>query len=478
MKTTNFYKLFTLLFAMIAVASCVQDDEYDVPTAVIESVDIPQSQLLDISGLRSLLEQEIMDTGDLNATLSFETDDDISNDRFVVGYVISNDFSGNFFEELVLQDKASSPTAGIKVLIDANPLSATYEFGRKVFVKLDGLTLGYDSGVLAVGVQDVNSVGKIADAAQRDFLLRDDEVAEIVPLPISIGEFTDLLTNVYVRLTDVQFNRNDRTKTYAGESTDEFDGERRLEQCGSAAILLFNIRTTFSTSTFADFKGITLPAGRGTMDVILTKNFFGEAFNVVINDPSSINFENADACDPETLSCDDGAGGPVTVYTENFEQFDAIEDYEAIGWTNVNIVGGNETWEIGDFSNNNYAQVSGFSSGEPNIDTWLVTPGFNMDGTTNEELNFQIEAAFDNGIGLSVLYATNFTGDVNAANWDFLDVTIPIGPEAGFGGFVQLEPVDLSCVDGTVNIAFRYEGSDQGGVTTRYHLNNIEITGN
>ena len=477
MKISKLYKFFALLFVTMAVMSCVQDDEYDVPTASIESVDIPSNQLLDISGLRALLEQEISSTGDSNATLTFDTDDDTSNDRFIIGYVISNDFSGNFFEELVLQDKASNPKAGVKVLIDANPLSSTYEFGRKVFVRLDGLTVGYDGGVLALGTQDVNSVGKIADAAKRDFLLRDDEIDEIVPLPISIGEFTDLLTNVYVRLTDVQFNRNDRAKTYAGDPTDEFDGERRLEQCGSGASPLFNIRSIFSTSTFADFKGLSLPKGRGTIDAILTKNFFGDTYNIVINDPSSINLDNADVCDPEALACEGGTGGAVAVFTENFEQFNAIEDYEANGWSNVNISDGNEVWEIGDFSGNNYAQVSGFNSGEPNIDTWLITPGINMDGTTNEALNFQIEAAFDNGIGLSVLIASDFTGDVTTANWQFLDVTIPIGPDDGFGGFQQLEPVDLSCIDGIVNIAFRYEGADPG-VTTRYHVNNIEITGN
>ncbi|RMA65841.1 DUF5689 domain-containing protein [Ulvibacter antarcticus] len=471
MKTINIYKFFTLLFAMMVVVSCVQDDEYDLPEQQIVSVDIPSDQLLTMNGVRNLLDSAIDDTGDANALYTFPADVE----QYVLGYVISKDIAGNFFEELILQNDPSNPTTGIKVLINANPLSATYEFGRKVFIKVTGLSAGYDSGVLTIGVRDGSELGQIAEANQRDFLLRDDEVAEITPKEITMAEFSDILTNTYIRLNDVQFNRNDvlgpEPKTFAAEPSDEFDGERSLESCATGG------STIFSTSTFADFKGLELPAGRGTLDAILTKNFFGEAFNVVINDPSTINFDQTERCDPNVLTCTTASGGGAVFYSENFEQFNAIEDYEAIGWTNVNITGGNEVWEIGNFSNNNYAQISGFNSGETDIDAWLVTPAINMDQTTGEELSLQIEAAYDNGTILSVLVSTNFTGDVTTAEWSLLDITVPSGPSGGFGGFQDIGPVNISCLDGNINIAFLYEGSDPSA-TTRYHINNIEVTGN
>ncbi len=471
MKTTNFYKLFALLFAAMVVVSCVQDDEYETPTLVITSFDVPQGQLLTMGGVRAAVETAITTIGDDNAIHTFPADVD----QYVVGYVISSDFAGNFFEELLLQDKASSPTTGIKVLIDANPLSATYKFGRKVFVKVTGLSAGFDSDVLSIGIKDGSNLEQLAESDQRDFLIRDDEVAEIVPLPVSISDFSDVLTNIYVRLTDVQFNRNEvlgsNPKTYANESSDEFDGERILESCATGS------STIFSTSTFADFKSLILPAGRGTMDAVLTKNFFGDVFNIVINDPTSINFDNTDRCDPDVLTCTTSSGGGTEFYRENFEQFNAIEDYEAIGWTNVNVSGGSEVWEIGDFSGNNYVQVSGFSSGEPDIDTWLVTPGINMDSTSGEELSFQIQAAFDNGTILSALVSSNFTEDVTTADWQLLDVTVPVGPTDGFGDFIDIGPLNISCLDGVINIAFVYEGSDPSA-TTRYHVDNIVVTGN
>jgi len=143
----------------------------------------------------------------------------------------------------------------------------------------------------------------------------------------------------------------------------------------------------------------------------------------------------------------------------------------------VNVSGGNEVWEIGNFDNNNYAQVSGFNSGEDVIDTWLVTPAIDMDTTTEEELTFNIQAAFDNGTILSVLVSTDFTGDVTTATWNLLDASIPTGPESGFGDFFPSGPVNVSCVDGMAYIAFRYQGSDPTA-TTRYHIDDIVITGN
>jgi hypothetical protein len=100
-----------------------------------------------------------------------------------------------------------------------------------------------------------------------------------------------------------------------------------------------------------------------------------------------------------------------------------------------------------------------------------------MDTTTEEELTFNIQAAFDNGTILSVLVSSDFTGDVTTATWNLLDASIPTGPESGFGDFFPSGAINVSCVDGMAHIAFRYQGSDPTA-TTRYHIDDIVITGN
>ena len=658
MKTFNFYKLITLFLLAVVATSCVQDDEFDVPDSDTAVVDLEGDVTID--QLRNLYLQEL-NTNE-NEFLTFS-----ETDSYVTGYVISSDEGGNFFEELILQDSPANPKAGVKVLIDVNPLFTVYEFGRKVHVKLDGLTVGLDSGVLTLGIRDGNAIESIAESQFDEFLIRDEELAEIVPLPINITEFDDSKTNLYIQLENVQFNSSevlgDNRKTFAGEPEDSFDGERILESCTTG------IKTVFSTSTFADFKSLLLPQGKGSMAAILSKSFNASTFIVTVNDPSTINLDGNDRCDacglatetgetelfrdffetqtentpisgngwtnyaeagtqlweayfddssnaslgisarfsarntgdnssigwlvtpeidfnaqnqetlnfktsnsfsdgsymvvlystnwdgspssipsanwspiPEAkivadsdffgdwiesgnidLSCIEGSGhiafkyvgkdeedfdgtyeldevvinsettdggddsdgldcttpsgGGSPFFTADFEEFDAIEDYVGAGWTNVNVTGGSTVWEIGNFEGSNYAQISGFDSGENNIETWLVTPEINMDRTTGEELSFDVQASFDNGTILSVLVSTNFTGDVTTADWQTIDASIPTGPSGGFGEFQPVGPINISCLDGSVHFAFLYEGSDPDA-TTRYHVDNIEVTGN
>ena len=465
MKTLKYLKLIVLILATSFAISCVQDDDYDVPNIEVTPPELDGTQIT-IGSLKQLLLQEQTNNGNDYLT--------IEDELYTTGFVISNDEFGNLFEELILQDEKENPTTGIKVLVDVSPLFIHYEFGRKTHIQLRGLTIGFDSGVFTIGERNGNSLDKIS-FTQLDRIVKDVEVAEIAPMAMSISDFDADKTNLYIRLNDVQFHRNEvlgaAHKTYAAEEADEFDGERVLESCGSQST------TTFSTSTFADFSSVLLPQGRGSLDGILTFNYFGEDFNVIVNSPLDINFDNEDRCDPDFFFCTTESGGGSAFYNENFEEFDSIEDYVDAGWTNTNVNGGNTVWEIGDFNNSNYAQITGYSSGENDIESWLVTPSIDMDNTTEEELLFDIQASYDNGTILSVLISTDFTGDVTTANWEILDAPIPVGPSGGFGDFEPVGPINISCVDGSINIAFVYEGSDPSA-TTRYHIDNIQITGN
>ena len=459
-----------LLLAVVSFVSCVQDDEFGIPNGDATELNIPTTDIVTINSLRSAWEQELATNG--NATLTFNED---FAGKFLEGYVISTDETGNFFEEVILQDKASNPTTGVKLVIDSNPLFGRYDFGRRVYVELNGLSVGIENGVLTLGIESAGSIEPIAESQMDTFIKRDAMVAEIVPLPMNFADFSEDKTNLFVRLTDVQFVRSQalgsNPLTYAGEASDEFDGERILESCATGAT------TIFSTSTFASFKSQELATGRGTIDAILTRDFFDDYFIVTVNGLSDVNLDDTNRCDPDTFSCDGPSGGGNVFWSENFEQFNAIEDYVNAGWTNVNVNGGGTLWVIGNFDGTNYAQISGFNSGESTIETWLVTPSIDMDTTTEEELFMDIQTNFDNGTILSVVFSTNFTGDVTTATWQELDVDIPSGPAGGFGSFQSVGPVNISCLEGTVNIAFLYEGSDPNA-TTRYHIDNIEITGN
>lgn len=477
MKTLKFNKLFLLFLGLVAFVSCVEDDDFDVPnTTVIEPVFNNGESIIPISSVAGDLAQE-----QGNGSLDYSDDDTLYTfpadgaDILVEGYVISSDEGGNYFEELILQNVPENPTIGIRVLVDVNPLFIRYEVGRKVYVKLNGLVAGISNGVLTVGPQDGDFVGKIPAALENDFIIRSANVETIVPMPLAISDFSEDKTNLMIELQDVQFSTPDLGKSFAAEPSDQFDGERNLIACGSTSdICSGGGSVTFATSTFADFKGLTLPEGRGSMTAILQRDFFGEVFNIVVNSPEDINFDDPMRCDPVTLACAGPTSDVFTVFEEDFQTITNEAQLDALGWTNINVCGGSERFEDSSFSGDRYMKISAFGTGEDPLGAWLVTPAINLDSTTEEELSFEISANFETGTILTVLITDSFTGDVTTTNWTNLDVDVPVGG-SGFGSFEAFTN-NISCLDGDVHVAFRYLGA-AGGAETRYHIDDIKVTG-
>ncbi|MCA0152539.1 DUF5689 domain-containing protein [Winogradskyella vincentii] len=464
MKTLKINKLTLLLIGLLVFTACVEDDEYNLPNLTVNEVEFgPDDQMIDIDAVLGFFNQS-------GEAYTFE--DNPNFDVYTSGYVISSDEGGNFFEELVLQDKAENPTAGVVVQIDVNPLYTIYEFGRKVYIKLDGLTIAEDNGVLQLGRAAGNGIDKIAAAQRAEHIILDPEVATIVPLDVEISDFSNDLENLFIRLNDMQFNRNDvlgdNPLTFAAEDSDEFDGERTIESCANGTTVIM------STSTFSDFKGLTLPANRGSISAVLTRDFFDDFYTIVVNSPEDIVFDNENRCDPDFLECTGPSGGGAVIFEEDFEGFGT---YDSEGWDNININGTSTDWFISSFSGNFYSRISAFSSGNTEANVWLVTPAIDMDSTTGEEISFDVQSNFDNGTNLSVWVSTDYAGDPTTATWSLLDATIPVGPSSTFGDFESVGPVNISCVEGTAVFGFFYEGSDPSA-TTRYHLDNIVVTGN
>ena len=482
MNTNKITKIFTLLFAVVALVACVNDDDFTAPDLTVEEPQL-EGDVITIDALVSLYLQELndeadtlgIDTGDTQAIEELRdgfTVDLTDNTNFVSGFVISSDEDGNFFEEIIMQNNAANGSAGVRVLVDVSPLFTSYEVGRKVYVKLAGLHIGDSNGVLTLGVS--TGLEKISPALREDFLRRSVEVATIVPNEIAIGDFSESLENTFVKVNNVQFRKEDvvdATITFAGEATDEFDGERILTSCDT------NASTILSTSTFATFKSLPLPAGRGSVSGVLTRNFFGDTFNLSVNSRAGVVFDSEDRCDPEVLECDgDAVSGSDTVFIETFENINDEDDLDGT-WTNVNTSGGSTRFILDDFGGNQYLRISGFNTDEDPLNAWLVTPAISLDSNTDEALSFDIQAAFDNGKILKAFITTAYTGDPLTTTWTQIDANIPTGPSGGFGDFVSSGLINISCLSGDLHLGFLYEGADPSA-TTRYHIDNVRVTGN
>ena len=464
MKTIQITRTFLITITALAIFSCVKTDDFETPDAkpIEENFN---GNLTSISAIK----------GNYNPTTA-EIYTFQNSETFIEGFVISSDEAGNFYKKLIIQDKAANPTSGIQILIDETALFQTYEFGRKIYVKLDGLSLWLNNGVFQLGVQNRGDVVAIPAALIDKHIIRSAITSEIKPLLLDIKDFSEAYRNLYVRLENVQFNKNlireDQRFTFAAEVTDRFDGERQIESCktGSASFL--------STSTFSDFKSLLLPPFSGTIEGVLTRNFYDDHFVMILNSPEDLQFEEDSRCDPDFLKCGNNVTeGSKLIFQENFVGISNENILDGRGWTNINVNGGNERFEDGISNSDRYIRISAFGTTENPLEAWLITPAINLDNSTAEILSFDIRSSYDNGVFLSVLITEDFSGNPLTTEWQLLDANIPVGPARQFGTTFKHSAIDISCLEGTINIAFKYLGAAPDKTTT-YDIDNIRVTGN
>lgn len=464
-KANNILALFTVFMLVFSVSSCVNDDDYNTPNLTITDPNItPNMTFLNVIARYN----DAVSNGESVGVF------DDATDLFIEGYVISSDRSGNFFEELIIQNKmdgssdASDPRLGLNIQINTSSLSDTYEVGRKVYIKMNGLAIEESHGVYTIGKAVGNSLEQIQAFEYKDFITRGAEVVALTPKITTIGELTEADENTLIQLDNMQIHRNSVALTYAGEASDQFDGFRTLESCDDGNTI------SLQTSTFADFKSIQVPQLKGSIQGIFTRDF-GDDFNVlVINSTDDITFDNPERCDPNILECTGTTAITNVIFEEDFQSITDEAQLDGMGWTNVNVSGGSERFEDSSFSGDTYMKISAFGTGENPLEAWLVTPAINLDSSTQEELTFEVSANFETGQILTAFITDNYTGDPTTTEWTQLDANIPIGG-GGFGSFVK-STINISCLNGDVHVAFKYLGA-AGGSETRYHIDDIKVTG-
>lgn len=454
MKTLILNRIILLSIGLLVFNSCVEDD-FDAPDVSITDPVFPENARF--TTVNAIVGQLVQNN---NNNVAY--DDEV--DYFMEGYIISSDEGGNFFEELIIQDRAEDPTAGLRFRIDVNPLFVRYEFGRKVYIRLDGLSIGLENGVATLGRPDGDDIGQVPGPLELETIFRTSELANIVPLEVSLDALSGDMTNIYVTLTDVQFSVSDvisQNLTYASEPTDQFDGERTLVSCG------VNADIVFATSTFADFAGLSLPTGRGNVEGVLTRNFFGDTFNIVVNSPEGINFDSDQRCDP--------------VFLQDFQAAVDNQVFDFDGWINF-AEEGSALWIEEVFQGNGAARFTAFNSGDNSNIGWLITPPIDFDAQDGEMLSFEMQHAFpDTGHDpISVLISTDFDGTeagVTTATWtDLGDFTKSYIVDPGeWFTYVNSSEFDLSNISGNAYIAFRYTGSDTNNQNMTIDIDNISI---
>jgi hypothetical protein len=461
------HRIFTIILCFFLL-SCVPDDDFTIPPLEDNSAVVNANTSLDaIIGAYFQNEEEIK---------TFEQD------LIFEAFVVSSDEAGNFYKELIIQDQPQNPLAGAVVKLNMNNYSQFFNFGRKVFINLKGLSIGKANGVAAIGVADGKEIGNIPQSRIHFHIIRSSEVANIIPLPIEAIEFSDRRENLYVEIDKVQFSRflvgGANHFTFASEDNDEYDGERLMENCNGGFPFIL------STSTYADFSSFLLPTGSGSLRGILTRDYYDEFYTIYLNSPEDLLLSDNTRCDPAILDCGlaESVGAKV-LFEDDFTLQKNNKPVTGNGWKNI-VQEGSRPWEAYTATGANASlgrsvRMRPGGSGDQRSTSWLITPEINFEKNSGEVLRFKTSTSFANGSLLDVLISTEWDGteeNLLSSNWKLLPAAYIAANNDFFGDWISSGNVDLSCVEGKAYIAFRYSGSDLAYYNGIYELDEIMIS--
>ncbi len=389
---------------------------------------------------------------------------EVTEDWIIEGIVTSSDESGNIYKQLFIQDE----TGGICISIDMNNTYALYPQGRKIYVKLKGLTLGTYGGLVQIGYE-IDEQYSPAGVFRLPTTIIDDHIFygsyEGLPEPIAIPDFSllsDSLQSMYVSLQDVELPDGQLGETYA-DAVAQVSKNRTLGNCAGQTIILRN-------SGYASFAGIQMPKGNGAANGIFT--VYNGDLQFLISDTSALS-------DLSRIRCDGTDPNAVYLLDENFETAVTNATIDGFNGWSVVMEEGNKEWVGGSYGGTKFAKISAFSSGQPSVTSWLISPMVDLTGISSSTLTFRTLEGYDNGAQLLVKYSTDYTGDGQPQNatWTDLSADIAAGTTSGFNpNWTPSGDVDLSSIGTQIYIAWIYVGGDPGK-TTNFELDNVKITG-
>jgi hypothetical protein len=383
-------------------------------------------------------------------------------DFIIEGVVTADDRSGNFYKTIVIQDA----TAGIQLLMNRSGLYTDYPIGRKVYIKMNGLVIGNYNGGIQVGgyIDNITdpanpSVGPIQSALFNTIITKGTLGNTVIPKDVlDVSALTTADQNMLIRVINTHFEAADVNQPYA-DAVNKNSVARYIDDIFGNPIEIY-------TSGYADFASDLTPAGWGNVTAIYT---------VYRQYPELLLRSSADVA----------LGGPdPRLLGQDFEGTTVGSTISLPGWINY-ASAGSVLYKSATFSNNKYALIQAFGSGQASVVSWLVTPALNLSALTqpNKVLVFQTEAGYDNGATFGVYYSTNYTGSGNPAlaTWTQLPANIPPGPSSGYSSFTSSGLVNLNALSGTIYIAFKYVGADPSGTanddTTTWEVDNIAVFG-
>ncbi len=206
-------------------------------------------------------------------------------DSTIYGIITADDRTGNFYKTLVIQDS----TGAIAVSISATGLYADYPIGRKIYIKLKGLTVVNYHGLPEIALSATASgssvtVTGIPSTLLTTYVVKASFPHTVTPLKMRLD---DLITNyipylnMLVEIENMEFETASIGAAYAAPSTQSISTSRYLHPCPN----INNTTLQMYNSGYATFQPAIIPAGKGSVTGIFS---FYNAVQFLIRDTSDV----------------------------------------------------------------------------------------------------------------------------------------------------------------------------------------------
>ncbi len=461
MKPISNINKFLLGTLMIATFSCTDDDEYSVPE--FETCTETVTTTADFSDIKALATSESAD--ELTA----------DNGGIFEAYVVSSDVAGEFYTSIYIVSKDGKE--GMFFSVDRRDNYIAFEPGRQIFIDTEGLYIAQDNDGVALGGLYNGGVGRLELSKFNTAVTRGCSTISEEDLVQKISTLGDALSDDYlnelIEIDSVQFQDIETIPTYY-DATNQIGGATNhvLEDVEGNSYSDFVVRF----SSYADHAKEKVATGSGSIRGVLTK--YGGTYQLIVRTvDEDIKFTN-DRFDIVTPNdCERTLPEGTLPFTDDFEAYTA-GDSSTDNWT-VIIEEGTRSFEIQEYNDAKYMQMSAYNSGESNT-TWMISPVFDIDSATDKVLSFEVADAFQNGNPLKLVYSTDYDGSDCPANFTWTEIASDeiaalINNSGSYdNSFESTGNIDISAISGSAVFAIVYEGS-ASGITTTVQIDNFVV---
>jgi DNA/RNA endonuclease YhcR with UshA esterase domain len=231
----------------------------------------------------------------------------IKDDKVIEAIVSANDQGGNFYKEIVIQDKDNR--AAIGLLINRSNLYNDFPVGRKVFIKLKGMAMANQNNLVVLGgfidtttVPGAKSLGECPTTAIDKTILKGTINNEVKVDEITISQLSESYHYKLVRFKDVEFACSNITLTYA-DAVNLRDANRTLEDKNGNDVIV-------RTSGYANFAASKVASGKGTLTGVFT--VYRSDFQLKLRDINDVKLTDTNRTKPCAGSGGGGGGGTGT----------------------------------------------------------------------------------------------------------------------------------------------------------------------